>query len=68
MSNNISGNTKQLAIKSELLRHLGTATSLAKNNQPSSMVKVGTLLQDIANYENVDYQRLEFWRMVVEHG
>lgn len=58
----MSDNSKKLAIKSELLRHLNTATEMERNGEMSSGLKVMSLKFDIALLEKRGLEPdVEFW-------
>lgn len=63
MSNNIQ---KKLEIKSELLRHLDTATTMMNEDKPSSLIKVIALKFDIIDFDlyNKD-PNLGLWREIL---
>jgi hypothetical protein len=52
MSNNLTPESKKLTIKSELLRHLTTATEMREQSKPSSLIKALFIAGDIDNFEH----------------
>lgn len=51
MSNNVTDDTKKLAVRAEMLRHLETATAQKAQNVSSSDFKAMSLAMDIAAME-----------------
>jgi hypothetical protein len=69
MANNIPGNTKKLALKSELIKHLETATRLHAEGKGSSEVKVISLNIDMYFLEHFGLEPdIKFWEEFLGEG